>query len=294
VCCDVVNRGVSLYGDKVYFATLDNHLLAFNAESGDIAWDTVVDDYLTGATMTLAPLIVRGTVMVGIAGGEYGVRGYVVAYDSEDGERIWKTYTIPGPGEPGHDTWPGDTWQTGGASIWVTGSYDPELDLTYWGTGNGGPWLGTLRPGDNLYVGSVLAISPDDGEIQAAFQYMPNETWDYDEVAEHMLIDVDRDGENVKSAAHFGRNGFLYLLDRTDLSLLYAEPYVNVTWADGYDDDDRPIVNPDAIPDVGKTVEICPVWSGPKNWNPAAYSPDTGLLYSTVQHLCSTLSGEQV
>jgi alcohol dehydrogenase (cytochrome c) len=294
VCCDVVNRGVGLYGDKVYMTTLDTHLLAFDAKTGEIVWDAVVDDYLSGSVMTLSPLIVRGHVMVGIAGGEYGVRGFVAAYDSESGEEVWKTYTIPGPGEEGHDTWPGDTWMTGGAPIWVAGSYDPELNLSYWGTGNGGPWMGSLRPGDNLYVASMLAINPDSGEIEHHFQYMPNETWDYDEVAENILIDLEIDGKPVKGVAHVGRNGYLYMLDRTNLDLIYAEPVVTVDWASGYDENGRPIVNPDAIPDVGKEVSVCPIWSGPKNWNPAAYSPDTGLLYSSIQHMCMKISGSAV
>jgi alcohol dehydrogenase (cytochrome c) len=294
VCCDVVNRGVGLYGDKVYMTTLDTHLLAFDAKTGEIVWDTVVDDYLSGAVMTVSPLIVRGNVMVGIAGGEYGVRGFVSAYDSESGEEVWKTYTIPGPGEEGHDTWPGDTWMTGGAPIWVAGSYDPELNLSYWGTGNGGPWMGSLRPGDNLYVASMLAINPDSGEIEHHFQYMPNETWDYDEVAENILIDLEIDGEPVKGVVHVWRNGYLDLLDRTNLDLIYAEPVVTLDWASGYDENSRPIVNPDAVPDVGKEVSVCPIWSGPKNWNPAAYSPDTGLLYSSIQHLCMKISGSPV
>lgn len=294
VCCDVVNRGVALYGDKVYMTTLDTHLLAFDAKTGEIVWDTVVDDYLSGAVMTLSPLIIRGKVMVGIAGGEYGVRGFVAAYDSETGDREWKTYTVAGPGEPGADTWPGDTWMTGGAPVWVAGSYDPELDLTYWGTGNGGQWLGTLRPGDNLYVGSILAIAPETGVIEHHFQYTPNETWDYDEIAENILIDLEIDGKPVKAVAHVGRNGYLYLLDRTNLALIYAEPTVNVTWSSGYDENDRPIRNPDAVPDVGKEVTVCPHVVGPKNWNPAAYSPDTGLLYSSIQHFCMKLAGNAV
>lgn len=291
VCCDVVNRGVALYGDNVYMTTLDTHLLAFDARTGDIVWDVPVDDYLSGAVMTLSPLIVGGKVMVGIAGGEYGVRGFVAAYDAATGERQWKTYTIPGEGEPGNETWPGDTWMTGGAPIWVAGSYDPELNLTYWGTGNGGPWMGDLRPGDNLYVASMLAINPDSGEIESHFQYMPNETWDYDEIGENILIDVNIDGKPVQGVAHVGRNGYLYMLDRTNLDLIYAEPTVTLTWSSGYDESGRPIMNEDIIPGVGKEVAVCPIWSGPKNWNPAAYNPETGLIYSSIQHQCMTISG---
>jgi alcohol dehydrogenase (cytochrome c) len=294
VCCDHVNRGVALHGDNVYMTTLDAHLLAFDAKSGEIVWDKTVEDYKSAYTMTIAPLVVDGKVMVGVSGAEYGIRGFIQAFDAETGDSVWKTYTIPGPGEPGNDTWPGDTWRHGGASVWVTGSYDPELNLTYWGTGNGGPWMGSARPGDNLYVASGIAINPDDGEIVDHFQYVPNETWDYDEVNEHVLVDVERDGKVINGVLHVARSGYLYLLDRTNLDFIYAEPVTTVTTFTGHEEDGRPIRDPDKVPDIGKEVFTCPSLVGPKNWNPTAYNPDTGLLYSSIQHLCMTISGAEI
>lgn len=294
VCCDHVNRGVALHGNHVYMTTLDAHLLAFDARTGEIVWDKTVEDYHTSYTMTIAPLVVDGKVMVGVSGGEYGIRGFVQAFDAETGDHVWKTYTIPGPGEPGNETWAGDTWRFGGASVWVTGSYDPELNLTYWGTGNGGPWMGSARPGDNLYVASAIAINPDNGEIEHHFQYVPNDTWDYDEVAEHVLVDVERDGEMIEGALHVARSGYLYLLDRNNLEFVYGEPVTTVTTFTGHEEDGRPIRDPDKVPDVGQEVSTCPSLIGPKNWNPTAYSPNTGLLYSSVQHMCMTISGAEI
>jgi alcohol dehydrogenase (cytochrome c) len=294
VCCDHVNRGVALYDDMVFMTTLDAHLLAFDAASGEIVWDKTVEDYKSGYTMTIAPLVVDGKVMVGVSGGEYGIRGFVQAFDAQTGDHLWKTYTTAGPGEPGNDSWPGDTWRYGGAPVWVTGSYDPELGLTYWGTGNGAPWMGSARPGDNLYVASVIAVDPQDGKIAHHFQYVPNDTWDYDEVAEHVLVDVERDGETIKGALHVARSGYLYLLDRTDLEFVYAEPVTTVTTFTGHEPDGRPIRDPDKVPDIGKEVTTCPSLVGPKNWNPTAYSPATGLLYSSIQHFCMTIGGAQI
>lgn len=293
VCCDVVNRGVGLYGDKIYFATLDAHLIAFDAKTGEIAWDTTVEDYTQGYTMTLAPLTANGKVVVGVSGGEYGIRGFVEAFDAESGESIWKTYMTPGEGEPGNETWSGNTWQRGGASVWVTGQYDPELNLAYFGTGNGGPWMGDLREGDNLYVASVVALDIDSGELKHHFQYVPNDSWDWDEVAEHILVDVERDGKTIKGALHVARSGYLYLLDRTDLEFIYGEPVVTVNAFKGRREDGSPIADPNHKPAVGKAVDVCPSWAGPKNWNPAAYSPDTGYLYSSIQHLCMTIEGQE-
>ena len=165
------NRGVGLYGDKVFVTTVDAYLVALDAVTGQVVWETAVEDFRSGYYMTLAPLVVRGKVMVGVSGGEFGIRGFVQAFDAETGESVWKTYTIPAPGEPGNDTWPGDSWRTGGAPVWITGSYDPDLNLTYWGTGNPGPWIGEARPGDNLYANSVIAIDADTGELRAHHQY---------------------------------------------------------------------------------------------------------------------------
>ena len=177
------NRGVALYGDNVYLATVDAHLIALNARTGEVVWDQTVENYLTGYYMTLAPLVVRGKVMVGVSGGELGIRGFVQAFDAETGKPVWKTYTVPGPGEPGNDTWPGETWKNGAVPIWITGSYDPQLNLTYWGTGNPGPFMGEVRKGDNLYANSVIALDADTGKLKAYHQYHWNDSWDWDEVS---------------------------------------------------------------------------------------------------------------
>lgn len=295
VCCDVVNRGVALYKDKVYMATLDSHLLAFDAVSGDIVWDVTVEDYLTAATMTLAPLIAKGKVMVGISGGEYGVRGFVAAYDADTGDRVWKTYTTAGPGEPGHDTWPGDTWQTGGASIWVTGSYDPDTNISYWGTGNASPWMGDLRPGDNLYVSSVVGIDVDSGDIRSHYQYNPNDSWDYDEISDQVLVDVNRDGKEMKGLIHAGRNGYFYLLDRgNDLKFEYAIPYSkSALTITGFDEDGRPQVPEDRKPAVGKTVYTCPTVQGAVNWEGLSYDPNTGHAYLPTTEWCMEIGGKE-
>lgn len=296
VCCGMVNRGVALYGDKLYMATLDAHLLAFEATTGEIVWDTPVEDYLSGYAMTVAPLAAEGKIIVGVTGGEYGVRGFVAAYDAETGAEVWKTYTIPAPGEPGSETWPGDTWQTGGAPIWVTGSYDPELGLTYWGTGNAAPWMGSARPGDNLYTASVVAFDIDTGEIRSHYQYVPNDSWDYDEISDQTLVDIERGGETVKGLIHAGRNGYFYLLDRTDLDFIYGVPYIEggPLTITGFEEDGRPIIPDERKPDIGKPAEACPVTGGANNWFGLAYSPQTGYAYVPTTEYCMTITGTAV
>lgn len=293
VCCGMVNRGVALYGDKVYLATLDSHLLSFMATTGELVWDVPVEDYLLGYAMTLAPLAVDGKILVGAAGGEYGVRGFVAAYDSETGAQVWKTHMIPAPGEPGSETWPGDTWKTGGGAIWVTGSYDPETNLTYWGTSNAAPWMGDLRPGDNLYTASVVALDADTGEIKSHYQYVPNDSWDYDEVSDQTLVDIERDGKPLKGLIHAGRNGQFYLLDRTNLDFVYGEPYIATAdrTITGFDADGRPIIPEDRKPGVGKTATACPATGGGNNWFGLAFSPDTGYAYVPTMEFCMTIQG---
>src|SRR6266446_6807842 len=222
------NRGVGLYEDKVYVATVDAHLVALDAKTGKVIWDTAVDDWKKGYYMTLAPLIAKGKVMVGTSGGEFGIRGYVAAFDARTGKEVWKTYTIPGPGEPGNETWAGDTWKTGGASVWITGHYDPQLNLTYWGTGNGGPWPADMHPGDSLYTSSVVALDADTGKLKGYHQYHWNDNWDWDEVSAPLLIDVQRNGRTIKSLVHPGRNGYLWLLERRadGIKFVDAKPFV--------------------------------------------------------------------
>lgn len=293
VCCGMVNRGVALYGDKVYLATLDAHLLAFEATTGELVWDTTVEDYLLGYAMTLAPLAIDGKILVGASGGEYGIRGFVAAYDAETGDLLWKTHTIPGPGEPGNETWPGDTWKMGGASIWVTGSYDPDLNLTYWGTSNAAPWSGALRPGDNLYTASVVALDPDTGEIRSHYQYVPNDTWDYDEISDQTLVDIVRDGQPLKGLIHAARSGNFYLLDRTNLDFVYGTPYMEAEpmTITGFEADGRPIIPEEHRPDIGKSVDVCPALGGANNWFGLAYSPDTGYAYVPTSESCMRIEG---
>src|SRR5690606_2681250 len=285
------------YGDKVFMATSDAKLVAFDAATGELAWEQTVADYRAGYYMTLAPLAVRGNILVGVSGGERGIRGFVAAFDAETGEEAWKAYTIPGPGEPGNDTWPGDSWQTGGAPAWITGTYDPELNITYWGTGNPGPWTGDVRPGDNLYTNSVIGIDGDSGDIRGYHQYHWNGSWDWDEVDSPLLIDVERDGRTIPALVHPGRNGYIWLLERRadGIGFVDAWPFVHQDVFTSIDPQTgRPEYDMDKNPDIDKLATYCPSLPGGKNWPPAAYNPNTGLLYvPATAHLCSTLAGEE-
>ncbi|HEX6999186.1 MAG TPA: methanol/ethanol family PQQ-dependent dehydrogenase [Gammaproteobacteria bacterium] len=292
------NRGVALHGDKVYTATSDAKVVALDARTGAVVWEKAVEDYNGGYYMTLAPLAARGKIMVGVSGGERGIRGFVVALDAETGEEVWKTYTVPAPGEPGHDTWPGESWRTGGAPVWITGSYDPELRLTYWGTGNPGPWTGDTRPGDNLYTNSVIALDVDTGELRGYHQYHWNDSWDWDEVAAPLLVDLPRDGRMVPGLVHVGRNGYLWFLERSAerISFISAKPYVAQNVFTRVDPvTGRPEYDMSRKPAVGKPATFCPSLWGGKDWPPAAYSPQTGYLYvpANTNH-CQTMEGEPV
>ena len=292
------NRGVALYGDKVYLATVDSFLVALDAETGSVAWETAVGDWQVGYYMTLAPLAVGGKVLVGVSGGELGIRGFVAALDAESGEEVWRTHTVPAPGEPGNDTWPGGTWRTGAVPVWVTGTYDPELNLTYWGTGNGGPWMGDKRPGDNLYANSVIALDADTGELKGYHQYHWNGSWDWDEVAPPLLIDIARGGRSIKSLVHPGRNGYLWLLERAadGISFIDATAYVHQNAFTAIDPETgRPTYDPEHKPRTGTRLMFCPsVWGG-KNWPPAAFNPGTGLLYfSANDNLCAFMNTREV
>ena len=292
------NRGVGLYGDKVYLATVDAYLIALDAKSGDVVWEKAVEDYRKGYYLTLAPLIARGKVMVGVSGGERGIRGFVQAFDAQNGEEEWKTYTIPAPGEPGSETWSGDSWRTGGAPVWITGSYDPNLNLTYWGTGNPGPWTGDARPGDNLYCNSVIALDVETGKLRAYHQYHWNDSWDWDEVSAPILIDVKRNGNTIKGLVHAGRNGYLWLLERGAdfISFVDAKPYVLQNVFTGLDPKTgRPEYDSEHKPGIGKKATFCPSLWGGKNWPPAAYNPRTGYLYIPANNnLCGSFAGREV
>ena len=242
-CCGRVNRGAGMLGNTLYWGTLDAKLLAVDAKTGLKQWETtVVEDYERGYSLPVAPLIVNDKVIVGAAGGEFGIRGFLAAYDAKTGEEVWKFHTIPGPGEPGHETWENDAWKTGGGPIWVTGSYDPDLNLTYWGVGNPSPnWNPDVRPGDNLYTDSVIALDADSGELKWHFQFTPHDEWDWDSAQIPVLADLEWQGEMRKLMLWGNRNGFYYVLDRETGKFLLGKPFVKQTWAAGLDEDGRPV-----------------------------------------------------
>lgn len=292
------NRGVALWGERAYLATVDSYLVALDAVTGEVDWEVAVEDYYNGYYMTMAPLVVDGVVMVGVSGGELGIRGFVAAYDAETGEELWKTYTIPAPGEPGSESWPGESWQTGGVPVWITGSYDPALNLTYWGTGNGGPWMGDTRPGDNLYSTSVIAIDPKTGELKNHHQYHWNDSWDWDEVAAPLLIDYAREGKTVKGLVHAGRNGYLWFLERsaTSIDFVDATPYVYQDVFTSVDPETgRPEYDMSKKPGTGYEASFCPSLWGGKDWPPAAFDTESRLLFIPAnENVCSTMVGEEV
>jgi alcohol dehydrogenase (cytochrome c) len=292
------NRGVALYEDKVYLATVDAHLVALDARTGKVVWDKVVDDYKKGVYHTLAPLIVRGKVMVGSSGGELAIRGFIQAFDARTGDTLWRTYTVPEPGQPGSETWSGDVWKTGGGSVWIQGTYDPDLNLAFWGVGNAAPWAGDFHPGDNLYTTSVIAVDPDTGAIKAHHQYHWNDSWDWDEVTPPMLIDVQRGGRTIKGLVHPGRNGYLWLLERSKdkIGFVDAKAYVKQNAFSKIDPKTgRPEYAAEHTPAKGKLIDFCPSLWGGKDWPPAAYNPKTNLVYipSNDNH-CGSLKSKAV
>ncbi len=274
-CCGIVNRGVAILGDALFMATVDAHLVAVDAKNGHVLWNNKLAEAAEGYAMTLAPLVVKDKVIVGVAGGEYGVRGFVAAFEARTGKEAWRFNTIPGPGEPGHETWHGDDWKHGSAAVWVTGSYDPDLNLMYWGTGNPGPdWNPEQRPGDNLYSDSVLALDPDTGKLKWYFQFSPNDAYDYDSVQVPVLADTNWNGSPQKLMLWGNRNGFFYVLDRATGKFLSGNPFVKVNWASGLDAKGRPILTPQ--PPGAPTF---PGIQGGTNWYSPSYSPRTGLFY---------------
>jgi len=287
VCCGVSNKGPALYNGKVFRGTLDAHIVALDANTGKQLWKTKVAEWKEGFSITGAPLVANGVLMTGISGAEFGVRGFLDGYDPETGERLWRHYTVPAPGEPGSETWPkDDSWSHGGGSTWITGSYDPELDLVYWGTGNAGPWDPRGRPGDNLYTASVLAIRPKTGEVAWHYQLVPNEMFDLDAVWEWILGDLNVNGEKRKVAMHMSRGGFLYVIDRTNGKLLAAPAFEKVNWATHVDmTTGRPVESELAKKmRAGEQIELWPGQWGAKNWAHAAFNPNTGLLYANTMH----------
>lgn len=295
LCCGPVNRGVAVYGDLVYVLTLDARLVALNRADGKVAWEKTLGDWKSGISATGAPMIVKGRVIAGIAGGEYGVRGYLQAFDARTGADQWTTYTVPGPGDAGHESWPGDTWKTGGGATWQSGAFDPALNLLYWGTGNPGPWNSDLRKGDNKWTASLIALDPDTGRIQWGYQYTPNDGWDYDGNNAPILADIRLGGKTVKAALQSNRNGFFYVLDRTSGKFLYAVPTVDgINWTTGLDPvTGRPTVNEARRPlaDGKAVLPIIPGLEGGTNWFPMAFNPDTGVAFVPTNTWAMALTG---
>ncbi len=282
VCCGIVNRGGALYNGRFYRTLLDGRVQALDAKTGEQVWVVRAGDTNEGIAMTGAPLIANGVVIVGVAGSEFSIRGYIDGYDPATGTRLWRRYTVPRPGEPGADTWPDDAAKASGGSTWTTGSYDPQLDLVYWGTGNPSPWNPLDRKGDNLYTDSILALKPQTGEIVWHYQTSPNDPFDHDNVNALVLADLNIGGQSRKVVMQAARNGFFYVLDRATGELLAANKYVKVTWADRVDmKNGRPVWSDSTkqILDHVAHIQTWPFIAGGTNWFPMSFSPETGLAY---------------
>ncbi|MES2176228.1 MAG: PQQ-dependent dehydrogenase, methanol/ethanol family [Gemmatimonadota bacterium] len=313
-CCDVVNRGAAYADGKLFYNLLDGHTVAIDVSSGKLLWSTKMGNLAKGETMTMAPLVAKGKVIVGSSGGEMGVRGWIAAIDAASGKEVWRAYNI-GPdadikvgkrfkpfyhtdtsANQGATSWPGSTWQQGGATVWGWLSFDPELNLVYHGTSNPGPWNGAQRAGDNKWSAAIIARDADTGEIVWAFQPTPHDVWDYDAVNENILVDLPIAGKTRKALVHFDRNGFAYTMDRTTGEVILAKPYVPMNWSTGVDlATGRPVINPEKAPFQGKKVSnICPSLEGGKNQQPAAFSPATGLFYVPTNNLCMDFEAREV
>jgi alcohol dehydrogenase (cytochrome c) len=279
VCCGRVNRGLAILGETLFMGTIDGRLIAVDARNGKPNWDVSISRPDLGYSFTMAPLVVKDKVIIGPAGGEYGIRGFIAAFDAKTGREAWRFNTVPGPGEPGHETWPAGTeaWERGGGSIWVTGSYDADLNLMYWGVGNPGPdWNADSRPGDNLYTDSVVALDPDTGQLRWHYQFTPHDEFDYDATQVPVLTDLEWRGRMRKVMLWANRNGFWYVLDRATGEFLQGKPFVRVNWAEGIDDKGVPKRV------LHATVEgtlVYPNNQGATNWYSPSYSPRTGLFY---------------
>ncbi len=282
-----VNRGVAILNQTVYVGTLDAHLYALDSKSGAVRWKVKLGENKSGYAITVAPLAIKDKIIIGISGGEAGIRGFLDAYDSKTGEPVWRFYTVPGEGEPGNETWGGDSWKTGGGPTWITGSYDPDLNLLYWGVGNPGPdWNGDMRPGDNLYTCSLIALDPDSGELKWYFQFTPHDTHDWDANQTPILVDLNVNGKQRKCIATANRNGFYYLLDRTNGDFILGKTFAKQTWASGLNEDGSPIVLPNTEP-TEEGVLIYPSLQGATNWASPAYHPEHKLFYIAVREMGS-------
>jgi alcohol dehydrogenase (cytochrome c) len=283
------NRGVALYENTVIFGTLDAHLVALDAKTGKQVWETRIADYADGYFVSQAPLVVKGKIIVGIAGpGEMGPRGFVEAFDAKTGKSQWRWYSIPAAGEPGSETWGADTWKIGGAAVWHTGTYDPATNLLYFGTGNPAPWIADMRRGDNLYSMSAVALDLDTGKLKWYHQYLANEPWDYDTVAEHHVVDVTRDGQTHKAVVQANKLGYVYTLDRTTGKFLSAAPFVKtLTWGKPDPVTGKGVENAGLRPTMGgPPVEVCPSLLGATGWQPKVYNPKAGVLYIPSNEFC--------
>ncbi|MBK7927404.1 MAG: PQQ-dependent dehydrogenase, methanol/ethanol family [Bryobacterales bacterium] len=279
LCCGRPNRGVAILGDTIYYGSIDAHLIALDAKTGRIKWDVEMADYKLGYSSTVAPLAVKDKILIGAAGGEFGIRGFLDAYDARTGKRVWRFHTIPGPGDPEFGTWEGDSWKTGSAAIWTTGSYDPTTNTTIWGTGNPGPdWNGDVRLGDNLYSCSFVALDADTGKKKWHFQFTPHDTHDWDATQVPVLIDGTFRGAAKKMVATANRNAFFYVLDRDNGKFLAGKPFVKQTWAKGLDDSGRPMVNPGTEPTEEGNL-VWPSLAGGTNWASPSYGPQTKVFY---------------
>jgi len=302
VCCGLDNRGVAYANGKVFVGRLDARLVALDANTGKELWNVAVADYKKGHAITSPPLVYKNLVVTGIAGGEYGIRGFIEAYDQNTGKSVWKTYTIPGAGEPGNETWKGDSWKTGAASTWLPGSYDAKLNLVYWSTSNGGPWGGQTRGNDssdigqftNLWSSSQIAFDGDTGKIVWGYQYTPSDVWDYDGVNEAVLTDLTIGGQKTPALLHADRNGFFYVLNRQTGKLISAEPVVPVNWASKVDlNTGMPVEDPAKRPRLGVWARnVCPNLIGGKNWEPMSFNPQTGLVYIPLFNMCMDIASK--
>ena len=286
------NRGVAILGTRVYMETDNAHLLCLDARSGHLIWDV---PYATGNRnygATSAPLIVKDKVLVGTAGGDDGVRGFVAAFDAETGEEKWRFWTIPGPGEKGNESWPGDSYLHGGGATWMPGTYDPELNTVYWGTGNPAPdYDGSIRPGDDLYTSCLLALDPDTGALKWYFQFSPHNLFDYDAVQTPVIVNATLKGKSRKLIVTANRNGFLYILDRTNGKFLFGKSFIeNQNWAKGLDANGRPI-SAGLVPDE-KGVRVCPSDGGATNWYSPSYNSATHMFYFRSFEACAVVQSQ--
>jgi alcohol dehydrogenase (cytochrome c) len=291
-CCGLVNRGLAIYQDRLFMATLDAHLVALDLKSGKVIWDTEIADYRQGYASTGAPLVVKDKIITGIAGGEFAVRGFLDAYDVTTGKRAWRFWTVPGPGEPGSDSWPADVLDRGGAPTWLSGSYDPDLNTVYWGTGNPNPdFYGENRKGDNLYSGALIALDPDSGKLKWHFQFTPHDVHDWDANQIPVLADLTIGGKPRKIVMVANRNGFFYVLDRTNGQFIRARAFGNQTWAKEIGADGRPVELPDQRPTAKGTL-TCPDLFGSTNFMSPSFDPATGLFYVTLRDVCMVYISE--